>query len=68
MLAAGRQFVLRATPVLWGVSRFLGQTGRQMGGCSADGSEVVVDLAGDVALEHPDDLFLDRPSFVRRST
>ena len=28
-VAAGRQFVLRTTPVVWSVSRFLGQAGRQ---------------------------------------
>ena len=36
-LAAGRQFVLRTTPVIRGVSRFLGQTGRQAVGAQLMG-------------------------------
>jgi hypothetical protein len=56
-LAAGRRIVLRTTPANWGVSADSGvrpaaRTWR------SGGAEVVVDLAGDVALEHSDDLFL----------
>jgi hypothetical protein len=60
-LAAGRRIVLRTTPLVGGVTRFLDQTAARRG-CS-DWAEVVVDLASDVAHEHADDFLLGTAFF-----
>ena len=58
----------RGSAVRWKVS----PGGRQLGGepdprpGDSAAREVAVDLAGDVALQDPDDVTLGRPSFTRR--